>query len=166
MVALEIGMAKQAHVYVFTSVKCITLFILQINIDTRYIILWMMRHMEKRPSCHFAHSCSLPRKSDIFIFPIVKLAANSAEIHWTLTESADYAKSHWTLTDSANTREYITEERRTRSFLSNVYQIGSVHYKQTIQGQQKAILTLVLLYPDVPCLCKRCRSRSVGFQAN
>ena len=24
-------------------------------------------------------------------------------------------------------------------------------------------LTLVLLYPDIPCLCKQCRSRSVGF---
>ena len=26
-----------------------------------------------------------------------------------------------------------------------------------------AILTLVLLNPDIPCLCKQCRSRSVGF---
>ena len=25
------------------------------------------------------------------------------------------------------------------------------------------ILTLVMLNPDVPCLCKECRSRSVGF---
>ena len=25
------------------------------------------------------------------------------------------------------------------------------------------ILTLVLLSPDIPCLCKQCRSRSVGF---
>ena len=25
------------------------------------------------------------------------------------------------------------------------------------------ILTLVLLNPDIPCLCKQCRSRSVGF---
>ena len=25
------------------------------------------------------------------------------------------------------------------------------------------LLTLVLLNPDVPCLCKQCRSRSVGF---
>ena len=24
-------------------------------------------------------------------------------------------------------------------------------------------LTLVLLHPDIPCLCKQCRSRSVGF---
>ena len=24
-------------------------------------------------------------------------------------------------------------------------------------------LTLVLLNPDIPCLCKQCRSRSVGF---
>ena len=24
-------------------------------------------------------------------------------------------------------------------------------------------LTLVLLSPDIPCLCKQCRSRSVGF---
>ena len=27
----------------------------------------------------------------------------------------------------------------------------------------KCILTLVLLDPDIPCLCKQCRSRSVGF---
>ena len=26
-----------------------------------------------------------------------------------------------------------------------------------------SILTLVLLNPDIPCLCKQCRSRSVGF---
>ena len=25
------------------------------------------------------------------------------------------------------------------------------------------LLTLVLLNPDIPCLCKQCRSRSVGF---
>ena len=25
------------------------------------------------------------------------------------------------------------------------------------------VLTLVLLNPDIPCLCKQCRSRSVGF---
>ena len=25
------------------------------------------------------------------------------------------------------------------------------------------VLTLVLLKPDIPCLCKQCRSRSVGF---
>ena len=24
-------------------------------------------------------------------------------------------------------------------------------------------LTLVLLNPDIPCICKQCRSRSVGF---
>ena len=29
--------------------------------------------------------------------------------------------------------------------------------------QQKHILTLVLLNPDAPCLCKQCRSRSVAF---
>ena len=28
---------------------------------------------------------------------------------------------------------------------------------------EKRILTLVLLNPDIPCLCKQCRSRSVGF---
>ena len=27
----------------------------------------------------------------------------------------------------------------------------------------KHCLTLVLLNPDIPCLCKQCRSRSVGF---
>ena len=27
----------------------------------------------------------------------------------------------------------------------------------------RGILTLVLLSPDIPCLCKQCRSRSVGF---
>ena len=27
----------------------------------------------------------------------------------------------------------------------------------------KKVLTLVLLNPDLPCLCKQCRSRSVGF---
>ena len=26
-----------------------------------------------------------------------------------------------------------------------------------------AVLTLVLLNPDITCLCKQCRSRSVGF---
>ena len=26
-----------------------------------------------------------------------------------------------------------------------------------------SVLTLVLLNPDMPCLCKQCRSRSVGF---
>ena len=28
---------------------------------------------------------------------------------------------------------------------------------------QTVLLTLVLLNPDIPCLCKQCRSRSVGF---
>ena len=28
---------------------------------------------------------------------------------------------------------------------------------------QNFMLTLVLLIPDIPCFCKRCRSRSVGF---
>ena len=27
----------------------------------------------------------------------------------------------------------------------------------------RSVLTIVLLNPDVPCLCKQCRSRSVGF---
>ena len=35
------------------------------------------------------------------------------------------------------------------------------------KGRQNSIilisLTLVLLNPDIPCLCKQCRSRSVGF---
>ena len=28
---------------------------------------------------------------------------------------------------------------------------------------EKLYLTLVLLSPDIPCFCKHCRSRSVGF---
>ena len=29
--------------------------------------------------------------------------------------------------------------------------------------EQVVLLTLVLLNPDIPCLCEQCRSRSVGF---
>ena len=31
------------------------------------------------------------------------------------------------------------------------------------KGESFLLLTLVLLNPDIPCLCKQCRSRSVGF---
>ena len=34
---------------------------------------------------------------------------------------------------------------------------------EKIKMSANIILTLVLLSPDIPCLCKQCRSRSVGF---
>ena len=42
----------------------------------------------------------------------------------------------------------------------------SVNYLPTlflVHNWQMPFLTLVLLNPDIPCLCKQCRSRSVGF---
>ena len=40
---------------------------------------------------------------------------------------------------------------------------NSEHQSKSCQYQFQKVLTLVLLNPDIPCLCKQCRSRSVGF---
>ena len=34
---------------------------------------------------------------------------------------------------------------------------------ENCRAWEKTLLILVLLNPDIPCLCKQCRSRSVGF---
>ena len=42
----------------------------------------------------------------------------------------------------------------------------SDHFSKIVrcyEGNGYITLTLVLLDPDIPCLCKQCRSRSVGF---
>ena len=37
------------------------------------------------------------------------------------------------------------------------------YYDYSMSQVPEPLLTLVLLNPDIPCLCKQCTSRSVGF---
>ena len=45
----------------------------------------------------------------------------------------------------------------------NIYFYGELRKKYLRIITKYSPLTLVLLNPDIPCLCKQCRSRSVGF---
>ena len=69
--------------------------------------------------------------------------------------------------------------RRTVSFINELYllSITNRHERSSVNvllmdfpsiacffhTSMNPILTLVLLNPDIPCLCKQCRSKSVGF---
>ena len=50
--------------------------------------------------------------------------------------------------------DYCGVRRGTRKFIV---------FHEFYKVLEDIILTLVLLSPDMPCLCKQCRSRSVGF---
>ena len=64
----------------------------------------------------------------------------------------------------------INMKMPTENFSANKYENANyqVLYKEDkiLLGDKRDYgeqLTVVLLNPDIPCLCKQCRSRSVGF---
>ena len=57
---------------------------------------------------------------------------------------------------------YSNEKIETNSFLSDILTKFSLWRQTEIKALHLGLLTLVLLNPDIPCLCKQCRSWSVG----
>ena len=62
---------------------------------------------------------------------------------------------HWWLLSSA---DKLCKQFGPRSGLTKCWAWSGSKLFDTL-----IVLTLVLLNPDIPCLCKQCRSRSVGF---